>query len=122
MFHGVVAELCKPSKGKSKSTWAPRGNEVMQKILSDTEKLLNNGKSIATQHPKLDMVKRLVSSFGGWRPLWSPHHCSGTQLVNHLAQHQEDGQQTRCMVFCSFREAVNELVVRLIGRGEVALS
>lgn len=110
MFHNVLVDMGKPAKGKPKGAAAARSDAEIQRMLVDVEKLLNNGQSKATQHPKLDMVKRLVSPHPSGL-LYDPAYPSSFQLVNHLAQHQEDGTQTRCMVFCSYRGAVGELVV-----------
>lgn len=91
MFYNVLVELSKPPKTvKAKGGSATSGNTEYRSIKEDVERIMNKGQSRATQHPKLGMVKNL--------------------LINHLATHGEDDIPTKCMVFCSFRAGVGELV------------
>lgn len=93
-----------------------KGNAEFRKLEKKLELLLDETTSGADRHPKLRTMKDLVSKTRQRRS-----HASAdirfTQIVKHFEQAYNAANEsgtpavTRCMVFCSFREGVTEIVV-----------
>lgn len=127
MFHSTLLELAGNStndgkKGNSRAgANSIRNNIEFQRILSDVEGELNdigrrrNGKTMVDKHPKMQTTLELV------RQASQGHHNLTSQLLAHFAQAEEDEKihgiknDTRAMVFCSFRECVLDIVVGRMG-------
>lgn len=124
MFHTALTEIAGNTTGEGKKTTSKgasgsiRNNFEFQRLLRDVEAEMNSirmgrrGKTQADKHPKmvktLELVRYVRCVKAGWLIC---------QLLEHFSQAAEDEQRhgikndTRAMVFCSFREPVLEIVV-----------
>lgn len=103
----------KPSKAGKK---AMQNNLEFRRIFDQVEATMNDRRrSTASQHPKLETARDLVCRQKDKATGKADH--TGLQLVQHLAASECDEKElgkrtpTRCMVFCSFRGCVGEIVV-----------
>jgi hypothetical protein len=104
------------NKTNKKTSRSIKDNKVWKEMYQNTQAMISNGEA----HPKFAKVLELVS---GARLLLSAvsrcgldSPCPYQQLGDHLEAKRVGSQSgensvTRCMIFCSFREGVNELVV-----------
>jgi hypothetical protein len=112
MFYTILKDIMGNTKAKGKpGKNSLKENKIFKELVYHTEQMLNRG----AVHPKFDKVLELVScccAKGPHLKLIEP-----CKLGNHIEAKRKAAARggngvTRCMVFCSFREGVNELVVR----------
>jgi ATP-dependent DNA helicase MPH1 len=126
MFHTALTEIAGNTDGAGKKS-GPKGgassvrnNFEFVKLLRDVEAEMNlirigkDGRSKADRHPKMVKTLQLVSLLLETN---IPSGADYPQLLDHFQLADEDEKihgvknDTRAMVFCSFRDCVLEVVV-----------